>query len=93
MAYAGHVDWRVADMDIAYSAYRKYAVSMRTTLEIPDDLLEEARRATHLRTKREVVIAGLEELVRKAHREDLRRMAGKIELDVDLRRARKKKAR
>lgn len=63
---------------------------MRTTLDIPDDLLEEARRASHSRTKREAVITALEELVRKAHREELRKMAGTIALDLDAERSRKR---
>ena len=61
---------------------------MRTTLDIPDDLMAEAQEATRLSTKREAVIAGLKELIKKAHREDLRMLAGKIELDVDLVRSR-----
>ncbi len=63
---------------------------MRTTLEIPEDLLEEARRAARLSTKRETVVAGLNELVRKAKREDLRGMAGRIDLKIDLRKARQR---
>lgn len=64
---------------------------MRTTLDIPDDLLEEARRASHSRTKRDTVLAGLQELIRKAAYEELRQLPGKIELDIDLRRSRKGK--
>ncbi len=66
---------------------------MRTTLDLPDDLLEEARRLSHARSKREVVIAGLEELIRKGRREELRSLAGKVELSVDLSRSRKSRAR
>ncbi len=65
---------------------------MRTTLDLPADLLEEARRAANLPTKREAVIAGLEELIRKAHREALRAMAGKIDLQIDLAKSRKRSA-
>ena len=64
---------------------------MRTTVDLPEDLLEEARRLGHFRTKQETLRAGLEEIVRKAHREELRRLAGRIDLDVDLRRSRKKR--
>lgn len=42
---------------------------MRTTLDIPEELLEEARRAARFSTKRE----------------DLRRLAGRIDLKIDLR--------
>ncbi|MGH9366300.1 MAG: type II toxin-antitoxin system VapB family antitoxin [Thermoanaerobaculia bacterium] len=65
---------------------------MRTTLDLPDETLERARRAANLRTKRETVIAGLEELIRKGKREELRRLAGKIRLDVDLTRSRQRRS-
>lgn len=63
---------------------------MRTTLDIPDALLEDARKAARLSTKRETVVAGLNELLRKAKREDLRRLAGSIDLKIDLRKARQR---
>jgi Arc/MetJ family transcription regulator len=65
---------------------------MRTTLDLPGDLLEEARRAANLPTKREAVIAGLEELIRRSRREALRRMAGQLDIQVDLDRSRKRPA-
>jgi Arc/MetJ family transcription regulator len=65
---------------------------MRTTVDIPDELLEEARRAAQCRTIREAVVAGLQELVRRGRREELRRMAGTVKLDLDLRRSRKRRS-
>ncbi len=50
--------------------------------------MDRALRAGSLRSKRDAVVAGLEELIRKADRDQLRRMAGKVDLDVDLRRSR-----
>ncbi len=67
--------------------------AMRTTIDIPDDLLEEARRISNSRTKRETVLAGLEELIRKGHREELRGLAGRIDLRVNVTRSRKRKRR
>ena len=64
---------------------------MRTTLDLPEETLERARRAANLRTKTETVIAGLEELIRKGKREELRRLAGRISLDLDLTRSRRRK--
>ena len=61
---------------------------MRTTLDLPEETLEEARRAARLRTKTETVIAGLEELIRKSKREELRGLAGRVRLDVDVARSR-----
>ena len=57
---------------------------MRTTVDIPDDLLERACLAANSRTKREAILAGLEELIRKAKREELRRLPGRIDLDIDI---------
>jgi Arc/MetJ family transcription regulator len=70
--------------------YEVYASVMRTTIDLPGELLEEARRLWNFRTKQEAVIAGLEELIRKAHREELRKLAGKVDLDLDLVRSRGK---
>lgn len=63
---------------------------MRTTLEIPEELLEEARKAARLSTKRETVVAGLNELLRKAKRDDLRRLAGHVDVKIDLRKSRRR---
>lgn len=57
-------------------------------MDIPADLMERARKAAALSSKRETVIAGLEELIRRADRDALRSMAGKIDLQVDLGRSR-----
>jgi Arc/MetJ family transcription regulator len=64
---------------------------MRTTLDVPEELLDKARRAAGLRTKRETVISALEELVKKAKREQLRHLAGKMNLRIDLARSRRRK--
>jgi Arc/MetJ family transcription regulator len=60
-----------------------YAVSMRTTVDLPEDLLEEARRATDSKTMRETIVLGLQELIKKGKREELLQLAGKIQLDFD----------
>ena len=65
---------------------------MRTTVDIPEEILEDARRASGHRTKRQTVISGLEELVKKAKREELRRLAGKMSLKIDLARSRRRRA-
>jgi Arc/MetJ family transcription regulator len=72
---------------------KSYDEYMRTTLDLPEETLDRARRAANLRTKTETVIAGLEELIRKGEREELRRLAGRIPLDIDLMRSRRRKAK
>lgn len=57
---------------------------MRTTLDLPNDLLEEAMKVTHLGTKTKVIITALEELIRKAKISELKEFKGKIDLDIDL---------
>jgi Arc/MetJ family transcription regulator len=61
---------------------------MRTTVDLPENLLEEARKLTDSKTMRETLILALEELVKKSKREELRKLAGKIDLDIDLSRSR-----
>lgn len=56
---------------------------MRTTVDIPEDLLEEARRITDSKTMRETIVVALRELVNKDKRDQLRALAGKIHLDFD----------
>ena len=57
---------------------------MRTTVDLPEELLEEARRRTDSKTMRETLILALEELIKKSKRDELRQLAGKIDLDIDL---------
>lgn len=55
---------------------------MRTTIDIPDDILNEAMKASSLSSKRDAVVEGLKELIKKAHREQLRSLAGKVAIDI-----------
>ena len=57
---------------------------MRTTLDLPEDLLNEAMRATSTKTKTKVIITALEELIRKSKISELKTFKGKIDLDIDL---------
>ena len=57
---------------------------MRTTLDLPENLLNEAMKLTHTNTKTAVIVKALEELVRKSKISDLKKYRGKIELNIDL---------
>ena len=57
---------------------------MRTTLDLPEDLLQEAMQATHIQTKTKVIITALEELVRKSTISGLKKFKGKVDLEIDL---------
>ncbi len=57
---------------------------MRTTLDLPADLVEEAKGLLGLHTKTEVVIAALRELVRARKRDGLKGLAGQVDVEVDI---------
>jgi Arc/MetJ family transcription regulator len=57
---------------------------MRTTLDLPENLLEEARERLGFKSKTDTVILALQELVRKKRIEDLKSMLGHVQLDIDL---------
>ena len=57
---------------------------MRTNIEIDDDLMAEAMRASGKRTKKETVEQALELLVRLRAQETLRELRGKVEWEGGL---------
>lgn len=57
---------------------------MRITLEVPDHLIEQAQKELGFKSKTDVVIYSLRELLRKKRIEELKDLAGKITLDIDL---------
>jgi Arc/MetJ family transcription regulator len=57
---------------------------MRTTLDIPADLIEEARRLLGFKSKTDTVVLSLRELVRRRRIDELKALLGKVELDVDV---------
>jgi Arc/MetJ family transcription regulator len=56
----------------------------KTTVVIDEKLLEDAVRAAGVKTKREAIEAGLQELISKAGREMLRKELGTFDLDLTL---------
>ncbi|MCK5570116.1 MAG: type II toxin-antitoxin system VapB family antitoxin [Spirochaetes bacterium] len=66
---------------------------MRTTLDLPEELLNEAMKTTHIQTKTKVIITALEELIRKSKISDLKKYKGKVDLDIDLNTLRGRKCR
>ena len=55
---------------------------MRTTLDIPEELLEQAMKLAKVRTKTQVVILALRDLIDKERREGLIALKGTLDLDV-----------
>ncbi len=57
---------------------------MRTTLDIPEDLIEEARRLLGFKSKTDTVVLSLRELIRRRRIEELKDLMGSVHLELDL---------
>jgi Arc/MetJ family transcription regulator len=66
---------------------------MRTTLDLPEDLINEAMKATHINTKTKVIITALEDLIRKSKISGLKKFKGKVNLDIDMNAVRERQCR
>jgi Arc/MetJ family transcription regulator len=66
---------------------------MRTTLDLPDDLLEEARKLLGFKSKTDTVVLSLRELIRRRRIEELKALLGAVTLDIDVPRSRRRPRR
>jgi len=57
---------------------------MRTTLDLPEDLLLKAMSLSQIKTKTQVITTALQEMIRKSEISDLKSFKGKVDLDIDL---------
>ena len=57
---------------------------MRTNIEIDDKLMNDALKATGLKTKKEAVELGLKTLIKLKKQEDIKRFRGKLEWSGNL---------
>ena len=64
---------------------------MRTTLDLPASLVDEAMKLSHQRTKTGVIIVALEEFVRKTRLRSLKKYKGKVDISLDLDTLRKRR--
>ncbi|MEK6765255.1 MAG: type II toxin-antitoxin system VapB family antitoxin [Planctomycetota bacterium] len=53
---------------------------MRTTMDLPEKLVQEAMKAAHVKTN--VIVLALKELIRRSKISDLKKFKGKVDLDV-----------
>lgn len=66
---------------------------MRTTLDLPAALVEEARTALGFTSKTDTVVLALRELVRRRRLDALKGLLGRVRLDVDLAESRRRPGR
>ena len=63
---------------------------MRTTLDIPEPLIEEARLPLGFKSKTDTVVLSLRELIRRRRIDELKAMMGNVRLELDLPRSRRR---
>jgi len=66
---------------------------MRTTLDLPDGLVEEARDAIGFKSKTDTVVFALKEVVRRKRKDELKDFITKVRFDFDPAELRKKERR
>jgi flagellar basal body-associated protein FliL len=63
---------------------------MRTTLDLPETLIDEAMALTQIQTKTDLIKTALINLIQKEKIKDLKNYYGKVNLDIDLNAMRKR---
>jgi Arc/MetJ family transcription regulator len=63
---------------------------MRTTLDLPDGLMDEAQKLLGFKSKTDTVVLSLTELIRRRRIDELKGLAGRVELELDLNRSRRR---
>jgi len=66
---------------------------MRTTLHLPDGLVEEARTAVGFRSKTDTVVFALREVIRRSRLDELKSMFGSVRIDLDIPKSRRRPTR
>ncbi len=63
---------------------------MRTTLNLPIELINEALEVSHCKTKTMVILMALQNLIRQAKIKKLKEFRGKVKLPINLNELRKR---
>lgn len=56
---------------------------MRTTLDLPDQLIDEARHTLKFKSKTDTVVFALREVVRRGRTDELKTLLDKVSFDFD----------
>lgn len=63
---------------------------MRTTLDLPAELVEEAKKLLGFKSKTDVIIFSLRDLIRRKRVDELKSLMGSIRLNIDLDKSRRR---
>jgi Arc/MetJ family transcription regulator len=66
-------------------------IHMRTTLDLPEGLIEEARQALGFKSKTDTVVLALRELLRRRRLDQLKELMGSVHLQIDLPKSRRRR--
>lgn len=57
---------------------------MRTTLDLPAELMDEARSVLGFKSKTDTIVYALKEVVRRGHLQGLTALFGKVHIELDM---------
>jgi len=71
------------DEDLTADRHMNYFDRMRTTLDLPEGLVEEARDSIGFKSKTDTVVFALKEIVRRSKVQDLKKLITRLNYDFD----------
>ncbi|MFO0981371.1 MAG: type II toxin-antitoxin system VapB family antitoxin [Planctomycetota bacterium] len=80
-------------LDLTSRSIQTTITRMRTTLDLPEDLLVEAMRVTGFKSKTDTIILSLKEFIRRHRIEELKSMIGNVQLEIDVSKSRRRPTR
>lgn len=57
---------------------------MRTTLDLPADVVDEAREVLGFKSKTDTIVFALKEVIRRGHVQGIKELFGKVHIEMDL---------
>jgi Bacterial antitoxin of type II TA system, VapB len=57
---------------------------MRTTLDLPEELIDQARELLGFKSKTDTIVYALKEVVRRGHVQGLTTLFGKVHIELDI---------
>ena len=63
---------------------------MRTTLDLPEQLIDEARETLKFKSKTDTVVFALREVIRRGRTDELKTLLGKVSFEFDPAKLRKR---
>ena len=76
---------------MTYHMHMNYCFNMRTTLDLPAELMDSARSRLGFRSKTDTIIFALRQVVRHDRLDELKALLGKVEFTADAKTLRGKK--